>query len=626
MVRGALFVLLMLGAAMDDDPEVAKWVARLGNPANPADVEPMRRLIAIGDKSIPPCRTLLLDRKETALRRMRAAMVLGSVRARTAVRDLLACVPDPHWWVASSSATALGQIGDPSALPDLKRLLGTAEHATVRAAIEESIEQLRSCDFPDFGWIAWARTIEEARVRAARENRIVLAFVTPWDWWHHESGYEGAEKVHKAGVPYEGDAERLRRTEPGAVKERAILTALLCHPELAALVADRFVPVRVHMHAWHFRYRTSMGWADPLTRLGTTAREARPPALVFASPDGALLHQVVRMGTFSPHLTYRTCLAVLARNPRYAAAAKVPTGAGFQAAVERLIRGGNFQSAREHLRTAPRRLRNWAALARARMLLLEGDLESAEKALLAIRPRTALQSALLGEVYLLTDRAEEARDLLAATKAPEGDLRHRIRSGLALAEERIGHRDRARELWEGVAERAGSGPWATRAKLQLDRNGPFPREWETYRHLDVDALTPTTERGGQKTPIRAAVSYLLSQQQPDGSWANAHNRQGLVSRDGRPLGEIVPRTALCVSALRAVRGGLHPRLSDRAEAAIRKGIRFVTAWSEDPERKVWQLTYALHLELSLLKRIQTALENRHHVAATHPAGADAADP
>jgi hypothetical protein len=292
---------------------------------------------------------------------------------------------------------------------------------------------------------------------------------------------------------------------------------------------------------------------------------------------------------------------VLARNRRHAAAAKVPAGAGFQAGIERLIRGGNFQGAREHLQKAPRRLANWAALARARMLLLEGDLKAAEVALLAIRQRTALKKALLGEVYLLTDRAEEARDLLAATQVPEGDLRHRIESGLALAEERLGHRDRARELWEGVAERAGGGPWATRAKLHLDPNGPFPLEWETYRHLDVDALTPTTERGGQRVPVRAAVDYLLSQQQPDGSWANAHNRFGLVSRDGRPLGEIVPRTALCVSALRAVRGGLHPRLSDRAEAAIRKGIHFVTTWSERPERKVWQLTYALHLDLSLLR-------------------------
>jgi len=355
------------------------------------------------------------------------------------------------------------------------------------------------------------------------------------------------------------------------------------------------------MHAEHFRYRTPRGWADPLQRLGTTAQAARPPALIFASPKGVLLHKVVRMGVFSPHLTYRTCLAVLARDRRQAAAAKLPAGAGFQAGIERLMQGGHFQSARERLQKAPRRLAHWAALARARMLLLEGELEAAEKALLAIRYRTPLQKALLGEVYLLTDRDAEARDLLAATKAPKGDLRHRIRSGLALAEGRLGHRDRARELWGRVAERPGGGPWATRARLHLDPDGPFPLEWETYRHLDVDALTPTTERGGQRVPVRAAVSYLLSQQQPDGSWANAHNRFGVVATDGRPLGEIVPRTALCVSALRAARGGLPPRLSDRADAAIRKGIAFVTAWSEDPERKVWQLTYALHLELALLK-------------------------
>jgi hypothetical protein len=601
MAKVTLFVLLLVGAAVDEDAEVAKWVARIGDPANPGDFEPSRKLIELGNRSIPACHMLLLDRKETPLRRMRAAQVLGGVRAKVAVRDLLACVEDRHWWVAVTSATALGQIGDPSALPDLARLLEQAEHASVREAIEESIELLRSCEVPDFGWIPWAETIEEARARAAKENRIVLAVVTPWDWWHHESGYEGAEKVHGEGVPYEGDAERLRRTEPGAVKERAILTALLCHPELAALVADRFVPVRVHMHTGHFRYRTTRGWADPLERLGTTVKETRPPALVFASPDGALLHSVARMGTFSPHLTYRTCLAVLAKTRRQAAEETVPTGPRFQATIERWIRSGNFRSAREHLQTAPGWLRNWAALARARMLLLEGNLDSAEKALLAIRQKTALGNALLGEVYLLTDRTKEARDLLAATEAPKGDLRHRIESGLALAEERLGNRDRARVLWEGVAERAGDGPWATRAKLHLDRNGPFPREWETYRHLEVDALTPTTERGGQSVPVRAAVDYLLSQQQPDGSWPNAHNRQGLVSHDGRPLGEIVPRTALCVSALRAVRGGLHPSLGDRTDAAIRKGIRFVTAWSENPERKVWQLTYALHLDLSLLR-------------------------
>ncbi|HVS09140.1 MAG TPA: hypothetical protein VMS76_04630, partial [Planctomycetota bacterium] len=141
-----------------------------------------------------------------------------------------------------------------------------------------------------FAWIPWAATIEEALARAKVEKRLVLAFVTPWDDKRFEAGHAGAAEIARflrpgAAPPAPASIE----SDPGYVKERALLTALLGHPDLSALVERCFVPVRLRMHTWHFLSSGTGTWQDPLPALGVRAGELRPPALVFCDPRGKLV-------------------------------------------------------------------------------------------------------------------------------------------------------------------------------------------------------------------------------------------------------------------------------------------------------------------------------------------------
>ncbi|MHC4136011.1 MAG: hypothetical protein ACYS0K_13610 [Planctomycetota bacterium] len=440
-----------------------------------------------------------------------------------------------------------------------------------------------------FDWVPWARTVEEARERAKRERRLVLAFVVPWDGKTYEAGYDGAERVHPPGST-PADAERQRTRDPGYVKELAILTTLLGNPDLAALISRRCVPVRVRMHTWHFFDGGRGPFDDPLPRLGTSERETRPPAIVFATAEGKLLHRIERMGVFSPYLVHRTLLALLARHPKYKAShlpsAKLP----FRELVTQLIDGGNFVRARKRLAKPPDGDADWAVLAAARMDALEGKLDQAEAALRALA-RSKESDTLLGEILIRRRRCAEAVDVLDPTAV-------RARVHLAYAKERLTKQEEARALWESVLEEAPQGPLAARARLRLASQGPLAREWETLADLGAPALIETTIAG--QGDDAAAVRYLLDQQAPDGSWKDARGGPGDLS---------VPRTALCVGALRAWRSSVEdPRIDD----AIRRGTAYVTGWK--PRETVWDLTYALHLELDLHAQ-KASPEDRQRIEA-----------
>src|SRR5205807_2252424 len=82
------------------------------------------------------------------------------------------------------------------------------------------------------------------------------------------------------------EAEAGRSRDPGFVKEQAALAALLGNPDVSALVARSFVPVRMRMNAWHFFDGGPGPFPDALPALGTTNRETRPPAILVATPEG----------------------------------------------------------------------------------------------------------------------------------------------------------------------------------------------------------------------------------------------------------------------------------------------------------------------------------------------------
>ena len=441
----------------------------------------------------------------------------------------------------------------------------------------EEPHRFRECAFE---WIPWATTIEEARERSKKDRKPILAFVFPWDGKAFEAGYEGAETVRKGAPATEpAELEAQRTSDPGFVKEQAALTVLLGHPDVSALVARTFVPLRLRMHTWHFFDGGPGPLADPLPDLGTTVRETRPPALLIVTPEGKLLHRMDRIGVFNPHHLHRTLLHLLGKGARLQGPPPRPD-ADFRTAVLELAASGSLEQARRRLASAPAEQAGWAAVMRARLDASEGKVKEADTALAALMPSPE-RDALLAEVRV---RSGRFGDVAAMPGLAEG----RGRIALAYALVRLGRSDEAMVLWSRTLAAEPQGPVAARARLHLAIDGPRAREWETLESDTSDPLSPSTVRGtGGEAP---AVRYLLGQQAGDGSWKDPRGAPG-------PNDLSVPRTALCVCALRAWRTTVsEPGLDD----AVRRGTDYVDRWSDAPTSQVWSLTYALHLELELL--------------------------
>ena len=381
MKRVFVWVLLLVGTAVAGDDDVATWVKKLGTSDQKHPFEAMQTLIRIGEPVIPAVHKVFRDDKNPT-RRWHAAKVLGAVKARAAVADLLVGVEDPNAIVAACAAEALGGIGDRSVLPKLKALEAESKRPNVKAQITKAIEALSggASDVLAFPWIPWADTIEAARARAKDEKKLVLAFVTPWDNKAWEAGYEGAREVAEFRRPNQAAPAPAPITrDPGHWKERAILTAFLGDPAVSNLVATCFVPVRVRMHTWHFLSSGKGTWSDPLPRLGTSAAQSHAPAVVFATPSGKCVHRVVRMAVFDPRLFERTCRAVLDKNKRYRPKDMPKAGgdpadpkdrADYDRALAALEKG-DTDRAHDHLRAIARRGEPRPLEARARLLLDE---------------------------------------------------------------------------------------------------------------------------------------------------------------------------------------------------------------------------------------------------------------
>lgn len=139
--------------------------------------------------------------------------------------------------------------------------------------------------------------------------------------------------------------------------------------------------------------------------------------------------------------------------------------------------------------------------------------------------------------------------------------------------------------------------FAAASGLRLD-------EWTRGAKLDLAPLAPTTEVGAGRRSDEAvldrAASVLLALQSSSGGWGNP-------ALDIRPIGGAgteydyeVPRTALVVDALLALRERLPARRAE-FERAASSGIALVGRFADEPKAWIWHATYALHLQLVLLR-------------------------
>lgn len=132
-------VALLCHAGCAETPE--ELVARLGS-RDPRELkEVSERLLQHDDDVVPALRQGLTAPKWRA--RFMSAQLLGTLRARPALADLIAALSDSNAGVVERSATALGQIGDDMAVPGLVLAL---DHPSIDVALAAaaSLEQIES--------------------------------------------------------------------------------------------------------------------------------------------------------------------------------------------------------------------------------------------------------------------------------------------------------------------------------------------------------------------------------------------------------------------------------------------------------------------------------------------------
>ncbi|MHC4550794.1 MAG: DNRLRE domain-containing protein [Planctomycetota bacterium] len=391
--------------------------------------------------------------------------------------------------------------------------------------------------------IPWARDLEEALARAKDERKPVLATVVPVGDRRWVSGYRDAEAVWKDQKAHPWGDERAMTIDAGLMKERVMMAALFTDPEIASLVKAHFVPVRLRLHTYVFDEIGSRQFTDPLQALGTSGLDAGGPALVFARASGKTLHVCRRMGVFSAPMVRAMLKAVLRK-------------AGVK-------------------RPEPFEVDRPANLTSAWKLTRKGDFEHALRRIDALTPPKA--APWRWETLYLR----------------------------GLLEDKLGNRARAEESWRSAVAGDPQGPWGGKAAVRLSPHGPRLDEWESLLEFESDPLAEQTEAGhGKELEIDEvmgrAVDYLLSAQRPDGSWRDPFLDPHPMSGPGSKYDKSVPRTGLVVDALLRMRSRRRQRRKELDGAGAR-GIAYVGKFADAPQTHTWKLTYALHLQVAILR-------------------------
>jgi hypothetical protein len=129
-------------------------------------------------------------------------------------------------------------------------------------------------------------------------------------------------------------------------------------------------------------------------------------------------------------------------------------------------------------------------------------------------------------------------------------------------------------------------------------------EWTRGAPVELDPLARTTEidatKQSDESLLDRAATVLLALQSGDGGWHNPAFDLYPGGGEGSEWDYNVPRTALVVDALLALRERL-PRRKSELEQAVRTGIELVGHFADAPKSWIWHATYALHLQVALLR-------------------------
>jgi tetratricopeptide (TPR) repeat protein len=405
--------------------------------------------------------------------------------------------------------------------------------------------------------LPWAESVDDAMKSAGENKKLVLACVRP--------AYDDRQIN---------------------VNEQLLLATALADADVLALVQSRFIPVRLALNPGAYLHATPGRPlpGDPLVRLGTNALDCKPLALLVATPEGKPLAKLTNIGTFDRDLTLRFLLAALAKQ-NDAAVGTDPwalLAAGYLEAAEQRFAEMDSREGRYGLSRVASFSGNYAkALALAQPLAHSEGLFQDEA-----RFEAAHALMRLG-------RFDEARSgFQAVVDGPAGARSAQSAYFLGCMLARLGEAAKAKAVWRELTK-PSDPPSIIRAKARLT--------WPTLL-ASCECLTPATSHGeigttevdwtGQEDAlVRQALTFLMSQQQPVGTWSSGQNEMWQAAV-----------TALAARSLHKWGTLLNDDLGKRAVAAAANATRWLDrqVGEVDPQAmETFGATYLLDYFLDL---------------------------
>jgi tetratricopeptide (TPR) repeat protein len=485
-----------------------------------------------------------LDRGEARLADRDAARLHGRMRGGDGQDyevELLYLVAEPLVYAVQSAWRA----GEPFPEAELRPLLDSiALSAPVpEAPPDPGLARLQDLAGRCASDLPWAESWEAAAARARAEDRLVLV------------AFE-----HFAGLPV----------------PHVLASGVLADPDVAALVQERFVVVRLRQDdAAPFRAPDAWGMGP----------HSWGGVLLVATPDGRVLDQFAPRGAFFTDVALRDALDTDAvREHRKRLGSDAPA---LLDAVVLALRRGELARAAELLGSSrsPR-----AHLLRASLARRERRGEDALVELAAARDAAdgdgvvgAAADALLAEiaadeavVLLRLGRWEQAEGALRAVRegwpdTPRAGEAEFLLGAVEMLRQGFPH---GRERWRALALTRPDDPWAWKAAANVLDGGAFVNGAERPHWPDDAVFAAAARPEAAPLPLarleqarRDALEFLLAGQQPDGSWISP--MEAFAVETG---GYTCAVTALCGSAL------LPQRTQDaRVEPALRRAAAWLLA-------------------------------------------------